>query len=152
MKIGLGCEMTLFKVPKISSLLKQCHPEHSEGSYASRAPLKLTALLIALLSMDAWALADPTKPAYYAGGAAYEQQLKAQYQLSSVLVSSQRRVATINGQRVSVGERVTGTKTGSGRVAAITKEHVVLEVEGLRLKLPLASSKVIKKVTKNNVK
>ena len=79
-------------------------------------------------------LVDPTRPPQAAeGGAASGADAAApSTQLQSVLISSGRRVAVINGKPVAVGERY-----GEARVARITETEVVLrtgdQIEVLKL-------------------
>lgn len=47
------------------------------------------------------------------------------YELSSVLIRAEDRIAVINGERVRVGDSI-----GSARVTAIESDHVTLNVNG----------------------
>ncbi|VAW76256.1 hypothetical protein MNBD_GAMMA15-1610 [hydrothermal vent metagenome] len=89
-------------------------------------------LLALLLSSNALALNDPTRPTdpalYFGGGNA------GGWALQSILLSDDRRIAIINGKRVREGERI-----GSARVARIRKSHVVLKTRGRTLNLQLRS-------------
>ncbi len=99
---------------------------------ASAALLLVVPMLLA--AVELW---DPTRPpdapleelgmvgaSSYAPGPLY---------LSSILISPERRLATINGQRVRTGEQV-----GSARVLEITPVSVRVELEGEILDLYLA--------------
>lgn len=91
----------------------------------------LLALLLALPA-SAVALTDPTRP-WSAG--TYGQPSgsdNAGWNLDSVLVSSSRRVAIINGRDVSEGERV-----GNARVISIRRNSVVLQENGKQFRLGL---------------
>ncbi len=73
-------------------------------------------------------LPDPTRPPGAAELAAWRGQPGAQdatWRLESVLVSPQRRVAVINGRRVTEGDTVDGA-----RIGAIEATHALIEVEG----------------------
>lgn len=59
--------------------------------------------------------------------------------VSSILISEDQRVATINGRLYSVGELITGT---GDRVIAITNEGVLLERTGVKHLLQLRQSPV----------
>ncbi len=103
----------------------------------SRA-LASTALLLAFpMLLSAEELRDPTRPpdapleesgrigtSSYAAGPLY---------LSAILISPERRLATINGQRVRTGEQV-----GSALVLEITPVGVRVELDGEILNLHLA--------------
>jgi len=59
--------------------------------------------------------------------------------LNSTLIAKQRRIATINGQRYFVGDRV-----GDGRLVAIQPTAVVIEQDGRRVRLELLPSPIRK--------
>lgn len=69
------------------------------------------------------------------------------YELSSVLIRGDNRLAVINGQRVRVGDSV-----GAARVSAIEPDHVNLNVDGRieRLELYTGSIKTLSKVTSDD--
>ncbi|HEX7061733.1 MAG TPA: hypothetical protein VF200_07160 [Woeseiaceae bacterium] len=67
---------------------------------------------------------DPMRP-YAPPAAAASASEPVRYHLSSVLISSQRRVAVINGRVCRVGDRVAGAE-----VLAIEHERVRLRVGG----------------------
>lgn len=69
------------------------------------------------------------------------------YELSSVLIRANDRLAVINGERVRVGDSVTGA-----RVLAIEPDHVNLNVNGTieRLELYTDSIKTLSKVTSDD--
>ncbi|HEY0961427.1 MAG TPA: hypothetical protein VGE69_03640 [Pseudomonadales bacterium] len=69
------------------------------------------------------------------------------YELSSVLIRENDRIAVINGQRVRVGESVSGA-----RVTVIEPDHVNLNVNGTiqRVELYRNSIKTLSKVTSND--
>ena len=100
--------------------------------------LAITALLLVFPTpLAAEELRDPTRPpdapledigpigtSSYVAGPLY---------LSAILISSERRLATINGQRVRTGDQV-----GSALVLEITPVSVRVELEGEILNLYLA--------------
>ncbi|QKK02566.1 MAG: GspB domain-containing protein [Pseudomonadota bacterium] len=82
---------------------------------------------------------DPTRPPDSAEisawfGAPADGEREQPYRLQSVLISPQRRIAVINGQRVQIGDRL-----GSARVNAIEPDGVVLEAAGNQRFLTLAN-------------
>jgi len=92
-----------------------------------------------LLLAEAFA-ADPTRPPTQAEIAAWlrGEQVESSaaptvFQLQSVLLSSQRRIAIINGERVSVGDAVDGAM-----VRAIDAGRVVLDHNGETLSLSIS--------------
>ncbi|HHJ13381.1 MAG TPA: hypothetical protein ENJ79_03265 [Gammaproteobacteria bacterium] len=90
----------------------------------------LPPLLLLALSGKALAIGDPTRPtdpARYFGQAG-----QARWVLQSILLSGQRRIAIINGERVRVGDRLRGA-----RVMRIEPRSVVLETARRRLTLQL---------------
>jgi MSHA biogenesis protein MshK len=74
-----------------------------------------------LFSASTLALEDPTKPPSFG----VQQSKNIPYLLSSLLVSEDRKVAIINGQTVSEGERVDGAT-----VISISKAVVWLNKKG----------------------
>lgn len=88
------------------------------------------ALFTLLLTNNAAALHDPTRPTdpalYFAHGHA------GGWILQSILLSTERRIAIINGKRVREGDRI-----GSARVTRIQNTQVVLKTAGRTLKLHL---------------
>ena len=93
-------------------------------------------ILVAVLTAAAQAeeeLNDPTRPYQGAIDAdAYRQQLLQGYQLTSLLVSDSRKLATINGRRYRVGDQFDGA-----RLVTIDHQGVVLDVGGLQLRIDL---------------
>jgi MSHA biogenesis protein MshK len=96
-------------------------------------------LPLLLLLAEASAV-DPTRPPTPAEIAAWlrGEQVEASaaptvFQLQSVLLSDQRRIAVINGQRLSVGDEVDGA-----RVKEINAGRVVLEHNGEHLFLSIS--------------
>ena len=95
--------------------------------------------VIGLLFAGTPAHGDPTRPptpseirAWQAGRTADEPG--AEWHLQSVLISDTRRVAVINGQRYRAGDRI-----GPARVLAIEPGQVILEHDGDRFSLTIAS-------------
>ncbi len=85
-------------------------------------------------------LIDPTRPPYYrAVDSGLLQRIQSQYTLNSLIYGTQRQVAIINGQSVSLGGRV-----GQATVMDISKTGVTLMVQGNKFKLELAVKKVKK--------
>lgn len=89
-------------------------------------------------SASAEVLSDPMRP--------YTPQIRIEnspggqsYSLSAILYSAQRRVAIVNGQPVSEGQRISGA-----RVVRIAPGQVQLEVDGEILKLVLIKDKKAK--------
>lgn len=83
-----------------------------------------------LLSGNVFALNDPTRPidpAVYFGSGNRDG-----WALQSILFSSDRRIAIINGVRVQEGDRI-----GAARVVRIRDSRVVLETGNRRLELRL---------------
>jgi len=110
------------------------------GGMTRRALPWLTALFAALPLAAATAqaqglaqgLVDPTRPAWAAGQPGAVEEAPAGTQLQSVLISSRRRLAVINGATVPLGGMV-----GEARLVKISETEVVLkkgeETEVLKL-------------------
>jgi len=93
-----------------------------------------------LLLLTAAQAADPTRPptqaeieAWLRGGQVESSAAPTVFQLQSVLLSSQRRIAIINGERVSVGDEIDGAI-----VAAIDAGRVILDHDGKTLSLSIS--------------
>ncbi len=83
-----------------------------------------------IMAGNAAALRDPTRPtdpALYFSGSHNDG-----WTLQSILVSSNRRIAIINGKRVQEGDRV-----GSARIARIRNSHVIIKTGDRTLTLRL---------------
>jgi MSHA biogenesis protein MshK len=79
------------------------------------------------------ALNDPTRPTDHALFFGTGQSASsAQWVLQSILLSSDRRIAVINGTRVREGDRL-----GSAKVVRIADSHVLLKTGGTTLTLRL---------------
>ncbi len=95
-------------------------------------------LLILLLSAGASAYAeaplhDPTVPPSHGGAWIQEKKpTKPDWLLTSILISPARRLATIDGRSVTVGDEVSG-----GRVVAIDAGTAVLRYKGKNYQLSL---------------
>lgn len=81
-------------------------------------------------------LVDPTAPINFSApqvsidageeaGSGFALSFFESYKLNSVLIRSNDRVAVVNGQRARVGDWV-----GSARVASISNDRVVLDING----------------------
>lgn len=102
--------------------------------------LLLAAMLFSatLATGQAQELRDPTQPSYYdAGDNAYLDRLKQSFRLHSVLVSSERRVAVINGKRVQEGDRI-----DEARVQKISGSSVRLNLAGAAFDIYLAGGQI----------
>lgn len=98
--------------------------------FHQRLPRVLAALLVAVpvaLAPLAGAeeLEDPTRPGAAAAQPVATPPTEPQWTLSSTLISDQRRVAVINGQRVRAGETVDGAQ-----VIRIEGGSVTIAVDG----------------------
>lgn len=93
-------------------------------------------LMLALLASAAYAdtLHDPTRPDYVAGAATSSST---GWQLSSTLISPQRRLAVINGTTVAVGDRI-----GGARVLAIQPGSVRLRTADGTVTVELLSTSI----------
>ncbi|HUT40988.1 MAG TPA: hypothetical protein VM011_06550 [Gammaproteobacteria bacterium] len=98
----------------------------------TRFALALYATLTAL-PVPGSALIDPTRPASHGqAAAAHAGEPRRGWTLDSTLVAPDRRVAVINGKRVSAGESVDGA-----RVIEIRKLDVLIQADGRRMTLQL---------------
>ena len=96
--------------------------------------LRVALLLLVTLPVNAaHALTDPTRPAAFQGGKVIQQA----YQLDSILYAGSRKVAVINGQPLSEGERLQGIK-----VIAIKKDSVTILSKGKPRTLQLKTASV----------
>ncbi len=104
------------------------------GGMTRRSLPWLTALFAALplAAATAQVLVDPTRPSSAAGQPGAVEEAPAGTQLQSVLISSRRRLAVINGATVPLGGMV-----GEARLVKISETEVVLkkgeETEVLKL-------------------
>lgn len=91
-----------------------------------------TAALLAIAGAQAQALSDPTRPPAATAGAPTSGEEAPGTQLQSILLSSGRKVAVINGNMVPLGGMV-----GEAKVVRISETEVVLkkgdETEVLKL-------------------
>lgn len=96
-------------------------------------------LVVSLSAMDVVALEglkDPTRPSHFSSaGNVYLDGLKKQYVLNSILISDQRRVAVINGQRVTEGDRIENAV-----VRGIQKSQVSLVIDGANIDIHLSKN------------
>lgn len=76
-------------------------------------------------------LRDPTRP-YTA--AQQKAVVSPRYKVNAIIVASDRRVAIVNGRRVSIGGSV-----GNATVVAIEKDRLILEANGERITARLHS-------------
>ena len=98
----------------------------------------IVALIFSALPMLVIALDDPTKPAFHPAANAPlvvneevgSEEATRELALSSILISSNRRVAVINGQIVKRDELIEG-----GRVVSIEPGRVVLDDAGEKIEL-----------------
>ncbi len=94
----------------------------------------LMCLALTLCFGTAHALDDPMRPSLIRSapseGATTAPQQR--YQLTSTLVSAQRRIAVINGRRLMVGDRI-----GSARLVAIEADRAILSEAGRTFTLHL---------------
>lgn len=81
-----------------------------------------TATVVAMAGAQAQALTDPTRPPSALSGSPAAQEEAVGTQLQSILLSSGRKVAVINGTMVPLGGMV-----GEARVVKITETEVVLK-------------------------
>jgi MSHA biogenesis protein MshK len=102
----------------------------------------LVMLLVTSGASPLAALEDPTRPPDFIGNNAGSKQSQAPvWQVSSILISEQRRVAVVNGQTVRQGDQV-----GSARVISISPTAVTLRngVEIFSVKLLPAQVKSVR--------
>ena len=103
------------------------------------------ALPLAAAPVQAQGLVDPTRPARATGSPGSAEEVPAGTQLQSVLISSRRRLAVINGVMVPLGGMV-----GEAQLVKISETEVVLkkgeESEVLRL-YPGIDKKPVKRGT-----
>jgi hypothetical protein len=74
---------------------------------------------------------DPTRPYTARQAAAATQPV---FKVNAIIVSAERRIAILNGKRVAVGDTVNGAT-----VKSIGKAELILDVDGLEMKLGLNS-------------
>ena len=77
------------------------------------------------LTLAQESLSDPTRP--YAVSARVPIAAPS-FKVNAIIVSADRRVAIVNGQRV-----VTGGSVNGARVIVIEKDHLILEKDGKRI-------------------
>lgn len=82
---------------------------------------------------------DPMRPPIAMPEPSSTAVAPATFVLNSTLIARQRRIATINGQRYFVGDRV-----GDGRLVTIEPTAVVIERDGRRVRLELLPSTIRK--------
>lgn len=95
--------------------------------------LKALAALVLLFTLTTGmaeeALRDPTRPYSPVKGI---RASSPGFVVNAIIISPQRRVAIVNGRRVSVGGSL-----GGATVIAIEKDHLVLESGGKRIRADL---------------
>lgn len=92
----------------------------------------------------ALALPDPTQPPSYRAARTNTGTQPTPWTLTSTLITQERRIATINGQRVQVGDNVRGA-----RVVEIAPTHVRLSVNGEQRVLRLVP-RTVKQIAEDN--
>lgn len=101
-------------------------------------------LLVNVVSLPALAMDDPTEPPFRSPSSMPviegEAEVVPELALSSILISSDRRVAVINGQILKRNELIQGV-----RVVAIEPGRVLLDNAGKKIELFLLSD--VKKVS-----
>ena len=95
---------------------------------------KLVILMLLLTGLSGLSLADellrdPTRP-YVPHALGISDAPR--FAVNAIIVSSERRVAIVNGRRVGVGSSVEGST-----VVAIEKDHLILETDGERITVGL---------------
>lgn len=90
------------------------------------------------------ALPDPTQPPSYKAARTNSKTQRSPWALTSTLITQHRRVATINGQRVQVGDSIRGA-----RVVEIAPTHVRLSVNGEQRVLRLVP-RTVKQIAEDN--
>lgn len=74
-------------------------------------------------------LRDPTRPYSVP---VYHEMVRPQFKVNAIIVSSERRIAIVNGKRVGEGDRVDGAT-----VVSISKRKLILDVGDRELTLGL---------------
>jgi MSHA biogenesis protein MshK len=100
------------------------------GNCAIRAALLVAGMATCVLTAQAQALRDPTRPPIStgSGGPGVEKGVRPGWVLQSVLISPQRRYAIINGEIVAPGQSV-----GGAELVALAEGRATLRTaEGLR--------------------
>ena len=94
----------------------------------------LTGIMAAALTVagSAAPLTDPTRPSTPGWQAPTTARPAGSYELNSILVSPERRVAVINDSQVVEGERI-----GNATVISIRRNNVVLQADERRITLEL---------------
>jgi MSHA biogenesis protein MshK len=95
--------------------------------------LRSSVLCLLFVAASAYGLSDPTKPASYHAESVVDKSLV----LESVLISSQRKVAVINGAVVAEGDNV-----GSAKIIKIDKNGVKMNSGGKTLYLKLNNASI----------
>ncbi len=98
------------------------------GNAFSKFPpvsIALVALVLASSAVASSGIQDPTRPDAYQSRQVGEKKV---YRLTSVLISEQRKIATINGKSYVEGERM-----ALGRLVSIQKDRVVIDGAGRRV-------------------
>jgi len=88
-------------------------------------PMMAMAIVVAMADSQAQALTDPTRPPSAAAASPATQEEAAGMQLQSILLSSGRKVAVINGITVPLGGMV-----GEAKLVRISETQVVLKKGG----------------------
>lgn len=95
---------------------------------------KLTSVLVVLLMINmALAMSDPMRPPANRGtSAAASKVTKPRWVLSSTLISQHRRLATVNGKTLLVGEKISGAK-----LLEIQPALVIMKYQGQNITINL---------------
>ncbi len=102
--------------------------------------IAITALLALLLAGETAAsaapLGDPMRP-YYLGTSRTVTEAKTAWQVQSILISPERRIAVVNGKSLAVGDSI-----GNATVTAIEPYVVTIEHQGKQTQLLLTPKSV----------
>ncbi|MDW7645046.1 MAG: hypothetical protein SCI25_08385 [Desulfuromonadales bacterium] len=99
-------------------------------------------LLTTAAGLCAEPLRDPTRPPRVQAASAPAERTTG-WQVSSILISPGRRVATVNGKAVQVGDRIAGA-----RVTAIAADYVRLRHENKEFTVQLQRQRIKEPVQK----
>lgn len=117
---------------------------YSVCKYYSRL-IQLLVLLLsstALLAQEEKLLRDPTTPLGHKVIAGKTNAAASEYELNSVLISSQRKLAVINGQTLREGQEIPGS--AGVHIKSISAQRVVLQQVNKRWELSLTPTTIRK--------
>ena len=111
--------------------------EKTKTRHTFQTTVLILGVIFSVAAPAAESLKDPTRPYHAAGASKRGTSVTNKYLVTAIFVSQQRRVAVVNGQLVTVGDRV-----GKARVSKILTDSVRLRIAGNTRTIRMAATRV----------